>query len=480
MAGKKYLSLEEAAELIGVRPDEVMRLREKGELRGFADRGTWKFKADDVTEAKRRRQPDSSPDVGLISDDDDGSILSEPRGRERNTSDSDVRLVLDQDLKSQLTGSSGDVPVLSSKPGSDSDVRLVGAPEKGKPGSDSDVKLIKTQGAKSGVKLSTSDSDVRLAPAPGSDSDVKLAKPGSHDSILSGGDDVLGGDFSDSILLDDDSGIALQSDSGLRLSGESGIQLRRPQDSGILLEGSGSFKLDDDDAPFKLADDSGIKVGDDAPTASSKQRSKAAGTDSEIQTQAVFSLDDDDGDRTDPEVPLLMDDEDDLMPKSFSLNDETQAETSVVMFDDDDDDNEASVTISRKKGQGGLSSKELETAAFDLDAEDETDDEVLDADDDSFADEDLEEVLTDDDEDFSDSFSDEGMSAAEIATTRGGRVEMPAQSEWGSGMVMLLVCSTAFMIAGAWMATDLLSTVFASGTPVYQGPFVEAIGGLFK
>ncbi len=106
MAAKKYLSLEEAAQLIGVRPDEVMRLREKGDLRGFADRGTWKFKSDDVEEAKRRRQPDSNPDVPLMTDDED-SALSEPPRRRGSNSDSDVRLVLDDDLKSQLTGSSG-------------------------------------------------------------------------------------------------------------------------------------------------------------------------------------------------------------------------------------------------------------------------------------------------------------------------------------------------------------------------------------
>ena len=35
---KKYLSLEEAAALLKVKTEELIRLREKGDVRGFADR----------------------------------------------------------------------------------------------------------------------------------------------------------------------------------------------------------------------------------------------------------------------------------------------------------------------------------------------------------------------------------------------------------------------------------------------------------
>ena len=192
MTPKKYLSLEEAAAMLGVRTDEVIRLREKGELRGFADRGTWKFKSDDVEECQRRRQPDSNPDVPLMSEDD--KIVSGP------ASDSDVRLMVSDGTRKQLTGSSAELPIM--KPGSDSDVRLVGSSSqaKSKKGSDSDVKLILPKESDSDVKLSDSDSDVRLASkpppaklsdsdsdvrlaaAPRSDSDVRLAKPPGSDS----------------------------------------------------------------------------------------------------------------------------------------------------------------------------------------------------------------------------------------------------------------------------------------------------------
>ena len=41
---KKYLSLEEAAGMLGISEDELKRAREKGDIRGFADRGNWKFR----------------------------------------------------------------------------------------------------------------------------------------------------------------------------------------------------------------------------------------------------------------------------------------------------------------------------------------------------------------------------------------------------------------------------------------------------
>ena len=68
---KKYLSLEEAAEELGLQPEELIRLRERGEIRGFADRGTWKFKSDEVEEYHRRRQVDSDPDLPLLDFSDD-------------------------------------------------------------------------------------------------------------------------------------------------------------------------------------------------------------------------------------------------------------------------------------------------------------------------------------------------------------------------------------------------------------------------
>ena len=68
MSTKKYLTLEEAARQLSMAPDELVRLRERGEIRGFADRGTWKFRSEDVEEFSRSRDADSSPEVPIIDD----------------------------------------------------------------------------------------------------------------------------------------------------------------------------------------------------------------------------------------------------------------------------------------------------------------------------------------------------------------------------------------------------------------------------
>ena len=41
---KKYLTLQEAAKKIGITPDQLAREREDGAIRGFANRGSWKFR----------------------------------------------------------------------------------------------------------------------------------------------------------------------------------------------------------------------------------------------------------------------------------------------------------------------------------------------------------------------------------------------------------------------------------------------------
>ncbi len=331
---KKYLSLDEAASLLKLKNEELMRFREKGDIRGFADRGNWKFKADDVEEFRRRRQPDSDPDMPIMNDDDLGErLMSDPelqitsssenalddddelgrqatvirKGRE-STSDSDVRLVLDDGLRSRLTGSSDEVPVLdlsksdsdvrliggsglSLRPDSDSDVKLVN-PMGLAPDSDSDVKLVSQSGLGSSVaKLGDSDSDVRLSHLTDSDSDVRLAPlSGARNSgggLLSGlrsdsdvalippisrsggnsNDDALDFDLVDgtaggsALFDDDDVGIVLPGDSGIRLSGDSGIQLRMPADSGILLEGADSgIQLSTGNSSVKLGGDSGFRL----------------------------------------------------------------------------------------------------------------------------------------------------------------------------------------------------------------------------
>src|SRR5262252_3246622 len=110
---KKYLSIEEAAAHIGISTAELNRLREKGTIRAFADRGTWKFKEEDVEKLSRSRQADSDPDVPLhrpaaeegsgadllfVEDDsmgDEPTIITKSPVGDDSGSDSDERLIFD-------------------------------------------------------------------------------------------------------------------------------------------------------------------------------------------------------------------------------------------------------------------------------------------------------------------------------------------------------------------------------------------------
>ena len=317
---KKYLSLEEAAAQLGMKTEELIRLREKGDVRGFADRGTWKFKAEDVAEFRRRRQPDSDPDLPIMDDFDDDDLGRQAtviRKGGETKSDSDVRLSSDDKKKSRLTGSSAEVlaigmqnsdsdvrlvePTKSSKKGSDSDVTLVKPKLASKSDSDSDVKMIdlpnSAPDSDSDVKLLEphrssldSDSDVRLSPLSSSDSDVKLIGPKSKGSkrgsdsdvtLLSKGpkgsapadrgakthemgplDSGIGGiDFDLSEDRNSDSVLLDGDDSSITLAGDSGIQLAG--DSGIRLADGSAIRLGATSG-IRLGGDSGIRLADDS------------------------------------------------------------------------------------------------------------------------------------------------------------------------------------------------------------------------
>jgi hypothetical protein len=60
-----YYTLEEAANIVHMAPDDLKALARKGELRSFQDRGTWRFRVQDIDELARRRGQGSDPDLVL-------------------------------------------------------------------------------------------------------------------------------------------------------------------------------------------------------------------------------------------------------------------------------------------------------------------------------------------------------------------------------------------------------------------------------
>ena len=317
MATKRYLNIDEAAEKLGMSKEALNRLRSKGEIRGFADRGTFKFKEEDIDELGRRLQTSSDPEVQMIGE-DDGSVLDDEPTADGSglgsapsvirqlsgdatssdlgsgdsagsifddfggggASDSDVRLVMDDrldaghdsgpDVMLQFQESDSDVR-LSSDSGrinlndSDSDVRLASdaptaAPDSvlklGLNDSDSDVRL--DDGSSTRFARPDSDSDVMLAPDPG-DSGNLVPKPDSDSDVMLVSEEP--DSDSDVHLAGEDSElpIGMQSDSDVQLiSADSDSDVRLLDDS--RMSGPRSKIKKDSDSDVAVLPDSGVSL----------------------------------------------------------------------------------------------------------------------------------------------------------------------------------------------------------------------------
>lgn len=431
---KRYLSIDEAAVMLGMESSELNRLREKGEIRAFADRGTWKFREDDLQELARARNMDSNPDIPMLggepskkaepkfdlsmfedtpADDDSSLKLGEEvderkladqptivRGKGRDdlsSSDSDVRLVFDENL---MPDSDPDVPSLSD---SDSDVRLLSAPA---PDSDSDVKLVPDSSSqKHKVKsIFEDDSDVSLVGQSGTlnlDSEVPdgsfvlggeasglaLTGPGYSglssgvkSSSESSGKTMVGGMTPD----EEEEGITLEIpnvDSGIALDGDSDITLDLGgNDSGISLDagGTGSSLLLGSDSGISLAGPSDSGIALDTGSGSTKKKKSKKQADDLGGTLPMMKIPGNMGDdlaATNLELPSLG------LDSQFELAsfDNEEASSAVVLDEDTNktmafniaDDDDAS-----DQSAVVLDDDEGERSAVILDDEDDTADEA--------------------------------------------------------------------------------------------------------
>jgi len=236
MAGK-LITLEEAAQMLGVSPSDLSEMRQRQEVYGYRDGGSWKFKQEDVEKLVADRGgasgssvtsssgidfdlPASASGVGLPFDMDDaksdplglgsGSNLSSGSGLGSGLNlmggESDLRISPASDIHA---GSSGP----NSPPSTGSGLDLLG----------SDVQLAAMSGtgsnifSGSGSGIGGSDAGktmltAELADRPSGDSSVKLTMRESDSVLTDGGSDVT-----------------------LDVAG-SGINLTSPKDSGILLD----------------------------------------------------------------------------------------------------------------------------------------------------------------------------------------------------------------------------------------------------
>ena len=480
MASKKYLGLDEVAGRLGLSTDQVGKLREEGRLRGFADRGTWKFKSDDVEEFARTRQADSAPDVPILDLPFEDESFVSPSGIRRGGS----VLAGDEDgvgeqptiIRGDMTGSS----ILDEEPrlnASDSDVRLMdprAATRSSRPApggrSDSDVKLLDDGDTVSDVRLLSGD-DVPAAKA-GSDSDVALITPGR-----SGG----------SVFDDDDEFRPLAADSGIALENiaDSGIALDAPSAPGRA--GSGIARDDSvlvgqgESSIISLAD-SGIALASDSGKGSGIQL--GGPTDSGIALEAL-----NDGGATMPmmrtagrraeseDTQFEVDAHDDSEFELAALSGEVGNDTSVILLEEEDS---FVAEPAPKKGAGKKQPAVQQYVAAEGD-------EVVDLDDDFDAfDEGGSAVAIDDDDDLEFEAADEdfdegfqtGESQADFAPAA-QRVAVAAEPEFGVPTFVGLAATSVLMALCGMMMFDLMRSMWGYNDPTLSSWLLDSTKGLF-
>jgi excisionase family DNA binding protein len=288
---KKYLSLQEAADILGISEEKLKQARADGDIRGFADRGNWKFRQEDVDEYGRTVQLDSSPEVPLMDDgnvladddaiseqptiirkqEEDSNIFSDDDDLGEGASDSGVRLVLDSKLISAPLGDSGDDVLSDSSVDiplslGDSDDEIALNDDDSSEGVSVEIPVSLSDSSQDGLvledddddvlDLGRSDSDVRL--------DVDLGDEEGSAVVLPGADsdsDVRLLDQTQPMILGDapDLGLGPDSDSDVAMVNTgSDSDVKLPSDSeGISAE---DLSLDSDVRLIKTDSDSDVRL----------------------------------------------------------------------------------------------------------------------------------------------------------------------------------------------------------------------------
>src|SRR4051812_23785513 len=167
----QFYTLEEAARVLGMTPEDLKAEAQQRKVRAFLDGGTWRFRAGDIDEEARRRgmgsdaelrlsdlelpvtQDEESEDIdlsefqlGVISPDLGAPTLDLPPDGSKPDSVAEQDILLDDlSLPPNATAASSSVIIgmqsTSSRMPSDSDVRLIPDNTAGARPSDSDVRL---------------------------------------------------------------------------------------------------------------------------------------------------------------------------------------------------------------------------------------------------------------------------------------------------------------------------------------------------
>jgi hypothetical protein len=208
-----YYNLDEAARILGMDPEKLSHMAQRREIRAFADRGTWRFRTQDVEEMARRLGLGSSPELQLgeakavkgpttppPQPKDESSVFDfslTPTEEKQGSSELDI--VIESPSSAKLKSTSKPT---TPKPGPDSDVHLVfDVTDQIPPAHDSDVKLensptpskapparkpdsaVQPGGRKKPASGAHHDSGVRLVPLE-DDSTPTVPRPTAPDSDI--------------------------------------------------------------------------------------------------------------------------------------------------------------------------------------------------------------------------------------------------------------------------------------------------------
>ena len=538
----KYLTLDEAAARLGIPRERLIRLREQGEIRGFADRGTWKFRPEDVE--KLREKLEESPDLGTTAgelDDFEKTVVEEPAETfDRLDSDPEVRLAVDSDSDVSLVGEEeedSDSDVKLTEKDSDSDVTLV--PED----SDSDVRLateetvaeieMSSEDSDSDVALVDSDSDVRLVDETipiveetgkeeDSDSDVALVETDKEEETDSDSDVRLTEEAAPVVDVGSDSDVrlvGLDSDSDVRLATDDEVSASQAEvkeekvpesDSDIgLLEGEETtvFSRDDvseeeEESGIALATESGISLDQPVDSGISLEE-EDSGITLEIADESGIALEEADESgislESEPELKVEPSDETETIPilsqqgsedeeideTVFDVPSLEDEDTSFELQETSDTEAESIPLFDEEELEEAVSSDQAATAAeeptFEFDLEEDTEAAVLEG-----AEPDLDvdvDVFSPEEADFEGAF-ETGESQPEFVASAAvglGRTRMMAEPEWGlSVFIPLAIGSVLICLCGAVMY-DMVRSIWGwHAVSAFNSPLLDFLAGLLK
>ncbi|MEE3372728.1 MAG: helix-turn-helix domain-containing protein, partial [Planctomycetota bacterium] len=243
----KFVELSQAAQQLGMTADELNEARNAGEVHGFRDGSSWKFKPQELERFAEERG------VSLGADDNFDDLLDD---LEIDGGGGSSVLVSDEELGAGQESPSSTIIGENSAGAADSDLRLVPAEDEG-----------------DDISLDDDDDDLQLEPlADSTGSDLSLDDEDEDDLSLepATGTGELGAasDELDLDGLDDEEDLTLDIGGGSDVTlgtGDSGINLASPADSGLSLEeepleigsSASGLELPEDDEVISLGAEAG-------------------------------------------------------------------------------------------------------------------------------------------------------------------------------------------------------------------------------